>query len=53
MSKIGPVFLSVGAGSWKLINRFPLSLYSCVNISVIRRNFSIVSTALESAAKCL
>ena len=52
MSKIGPVFLCLRAGSLKLINRFPLSQYSCVNISVIRTNFSIVSKVLESAWKC-
>ena len=48
MSKIEPVFLSVLPGSSKLINQFPLSNYSCVNNSVIRRNFSIVSTVLEA-----
>ena len=53
MSKIGPVFLSLRLGRLKLINRFPLSQYSCVNISVIRTNFSIVSKVLESACKCL
>ena len=52
MSKIGSVFLSLRAGRFKLINRFPLFQYSCVNISVIRTNFSIVSKVLESACKC-
>ena len=51
MSKIEPVFLSVLPGSSKLINQFPLSNYSCVNNSVIRRNFSIVSTVLEALGR--
>ena len=49
MSKIEPVFLM--PGSSKLINQFPLSNYSCVNNSVIRRNFSIVSTVLEALGR--
>ena len=53
MSKIEPVFLSVLPDSSKLINQFPLSQYSCVNNSVIRRNFSIVSTVLKTAETCL
>ena len=52
MSKIGPVFLSLRAGRLKLINRFPLSQYSCGIISVIRAHFFIVSTVLESAFNC-
>ena len=53
MNKIGPDFLSLRAGSLKLINGFPLSQYSCVSISVIRANFFVVSTVVESACKCL